>query len=105
LSQILGDDHDISLLIRLIATPTMTFGTQEETAAFLKRCRRLHKALRREAQKQGKRLFTERSRPFAERIETYWQIAAGDAALAQAERRPDNVVVFGEPRTPRASSN
>jgi len=105
LSQILGDDHDISLLIRLVSTPTMTFGTQEETAAFLKRCRRRHKALRKEAQKQGERLFAERARPFAERIETYWQIAAGDAALAKAEKRPDNVVVFGDPRTSRASSN
>ncbi len=27
LSQILGDDHDISLLTRLVSTPTMTFGT------------------------------------------------------------------------------
>ena len=103
LSQILGDDHDISLLIRLISTPTMTFGTAEETAAFLKRCRRRHKTLRKEAHVQGEKLFAERSRPFAERIETYWQIAAGDAAKATAEVRPDNVVAFGDLRAPRAS--
>ena len=42
-------------------------------------------------------------RPFAERIETYWQIAAGDAAKATAEVRPDNVVAFGDLRAPRAS--
>jgi CHAD domain-containing protein len=105
LSQILGDDHDISLLMRLVSTPTMMFGTPEETAAFLKRCRRRHKALRKEAHKQGERLFAERARPFGERIKTYWKIAAGDAALATAEPRPDNVVVFGEPRSSRASSN
>jgi len=104
LSQVLGDDHDISLLIRLISTPTMMFGTPDETAAFLKRCRRRHKALRKEARAQGERLFAERARPFAERIETYWQIAAGDAAKAAATR-PDNVVAFGDLRTPRASSN
>jgi CHAD domain-containing protein len=104
LSQLLGDDHDISLLIRLISTPTMMFGTPEETAAFLKRCRRRHKALRKEARKQGERLFAERARPFAARIETYWQIAAGDAA-AKPEARPDNVVVFGDPRTTRASAH
>ncbi|HXG79956.1 MAG TPA: CHAD domain-containing protein [Methyloceanibacter sp.] len=103
LSQILGDDHDISLLIRLTSMPTMTFGTQEETAAFLKRCRKRHKALRKEAAKQGERLFAERARPFAERIETYWTIAAGDAMREQDDRRPDNVVVFGEGRT-RAGS-
>jgi hypothetical protein len=102
LSQILGDDHDISLLIRLVSTPTMMFGTPDETAAFLKRCRRRHRALRKEARTQGERLFAERPRPFAERIETYWQIAAGDAAKPKAETRPDNVVAFGELRVPRA---
>lgn len=102
LSQVLGDDHDISLLIRLVSTPTMMFGTPEETAAFLKRCRRRHRALRKEARTQGERLFAERARPFTERIETYWQIAAGEAAKAKVETRPDNVVAFGDLRTPRA---
>jgi CHAD domain-containing protein len=105
LSQVLGDDHDISLLMRLVSTPTMMFGTPDETAAFLKRCRRRHKALRKEARTQGARLFAERARPFAERIETYWQIAAGGAAKTVAEARPDNVVAFGDLRGPRASSN
>lgn len=105
LSQLLGDDHDISLLIRLISTPTMLFGTPEETSAFLKRCRRRHKALRKEARKQGERLFAERARPFAERIETYWQIAAAEAAAAKPEMRPDNVVVFGDARSTRAGAH
>jgi CHAD domain-containing protein len=105
LSQVLGDDHDISLLMRLVSTPTMMFGTPDETAAFLKRCRRRHKALRKEARTDGARLFAERARPFAERIETYWQIAAGGAAKTVAEARPDNVVAFGDLRGPRASSN
>ena len=104
LSQVLGDDHDISLLIRLVSTPTMMFGTPDETAAFLKRCRRRHKALRKAARTQRERLFAERARPFAERIETYWQIAAGDAATAKPEARPDNVLVFGDPRSSRAGS-
>lgn len=103
LSQVLGDDHDISLLCRLVSTPTMMFGSQDETAAFLKRCRRRHRTLRKEARTQGERLFAERARPFAERIEVYWLIAAGDAAKAAAETRPDNVVAFGDLRTPRAS--
>jgi CHAD domain-containing protein len=103
LSQVLGDDHDISLLMRLVSTPTMMFGTPDETAAFLKRCRRRHKALRKEARTQGARLFAERARPFAERIETYWRIAAGGAAKTVADVRPDNVVVFGDLRSPRAS--
>ena len=63
----------------------MMFGSPEETAAFLKRCRRRHRALRKDARTQGERLFAERARPFAERIEAYWLIAAGDAAKAVAE--------------------
>jgi CHAD domain-containing protein len=103
LSQILGDDHDISLLSRLISTPTMTFGSPEETTAFLKRCRKRHKALREDGSTQGELLFAERSRPFAERIAAYWSIAAGGAAKAAAAARVDNVVSFGDVRTPRAS--
>jgi hypothetical protein len=58
--------------------------------------------LRKEARQQGERLFAERARPFAERIETYWQITAGEAFRAKAEARSDNVVAFGDLRTPRA---
>ena len=103
LSQNLGDDHDISLLCRLVSTPTMIFGSPDETAAFLKRCRRRHRALRKEARAEGERLFAERSRPFADRIEVYWLLAAGEVAKAAVEARPDNVVAFGDVRTPRAS--
>lgn len=109
LSQTLGDDHDIYMLCRLMATPTMTFGTPEESAAFLKRCRKRQKVLRKEARVKGERLFVERARPFSERIATYWQIAAAPATpaepvvhLRKEETRPDNVVSFGELRTPRA---
>jgi hypothetical protein len=105
LSQLLGDDHDISLLCQLVSTPTMTFGTQEDTAAFLKRCRKRQRALRKEAATQGAGLFAERSRPFAERIEAYWVAAAsraGKPVLIEPARQ-DNVVAFGELRGSRAS--
>jgi CHAD domain-containing protein len=103
LSQILGDDHDIALLCRLISTPTMTFGDPEATAAFLKRCRKRHKALRKEARVKGERLFFERPGPFAERIQAYWATAATGADKPVAPARPDNVVVFGDARTGRGS--
>jgi CHAD domain-containing protein len=105
ISQLLGDDHDISLLCQLVSTPTMTFGSPEETAAFLKRCRKRHKALRKEAAAQGARLFVERSRPFTERIEAYWMAAAsrgGKPAVVEPPRQ-DNVVAFGDLRGTRAS--
>jgi CHAD domain-containing protein len=111
LSQTLGDDHDIFQLCRLLATPTMTFGTQAETAAFLKRCRKRQKTLRKEARVKGERLFVEKARPFTMRIDAYWQIAGGTSEPAvrlrkeetrKEETRQDNVVAFGDKRTPRA---
>jgi CHAD domain-containing protein len=113
LSQLLGDDHDIALLRQLVSTPTMVFGSLEDTALFLKRCRRRQKALRREAKAQGERLFVERSRPFVERIEAYWLAVAEGAATPivaataleerRADERGDNVVPFDELRSTRAS--
>jgi CHAD domain-containing protein len=103
LSQTLGDDHDISLLCRIASTPTMIFGSPDDTAAFVKRCRRRQRSLRKDARKLGERLFAERARPFAERIETYWRIAAGEQARPAADALPANVVAFGDVRTPRAS--
>lgn len=103
LSQLLGDDHDIALLRQLVSAPTMVFASPEDTQAFLKRCRNRHKALRREAETRGARLFVERSRPFVERIEAYWLTAAQGAGETATPARADNVVAFGDLRGGRAS--
>ncbi len=103
LSQLLGDDHDIALLTQLVATPTMTFGKPEEVAAFLKRCRRRHKTLRKQARAKAELLFAEKPRPFADRIASYWLSAAGKIAGDGAPERVDNVVAFGGLRNSRAS--
>jgi CHAD domain-containing protein len=103
LSQLLGDDHDIALLRQLVSAPTMVFASPEDTQAFLKRCRHRHKALRREAETRGARLFVERSRPFVERIEAYWLTAAQGAEETATPARADNVVPFGDLRGGRAS--
>ncbi len=103
LSQLLGDDHDIAMLGRLVSTPTMVFGSAEDTAAFLKRCRKRHKALRREAKARATKLFAERPRPFVERVEKAWLAAAHRAPEPIVEPRADNVVLFGDLRSGRAS--
>jgi CHAD domain-containing protein len=94
LSQVLGDDHDIALLRQLVSAPTMLFASPEQTAAFLKRCRARHKALRREAESRGARLFAERSRPFAERIEACWATTAQRTEKPAVATRSDNVIAF-----------
>jgi CHAD domain-containing protein len=119
LSQILGDDHDIALLSRLISTPTMVFGTPDDTESFLQRCRKRQKALRREANARGERLFAERPRAFVEHIEEHWRLAVElmhrpivtsqdrPAEQARTEQRTDdraaNVVSLEDLRTGRAS--
>ena len=103
LSQVLGDDHDIALLRQLVAAPTMVFASPEDTQTFLKRCRNRHKALRREAETRGARLFVERSRPFVDRIEAYWLTAAQGIGETATPVRADNVVAFGDLRSAKAS--
>jgi hypothetical protein len=90
------------MLCRLVSTPTMMFGSPEETTAFYKRCRKRQAALRSEGSLKGERLFAERPRPFAERIHAYWLTVAGAGGKAVAEAR-DNVVAFEDLRTSRAS--
>jgi hypothetical protein len=94
--QILGDDHDIALLRQLVSAPTMVFASPKDTATFLKHCRLRHKALRREAETRGARLFAEPSRPFTERIEAYWATSEQRAEKPAIVARSSNVVAFGE---------
>jgi len=94
------------MLIQLVSTPTMTFGSPEETAAFVKRCRKRHKALRKDARVRGERLFVEKSGPFTARIHAYWTTAAvgADKPVVRTPQQ-DNVVVFGEARTGRGGQS
>ncbi|HEY8277330.1 MAG TPA: CHAD domain-containing protein [Methyloceanibacter sp.] len=121
LSQLLGDDHDIALLSRLISTPTMIFGTPDDTQSFLRRCRKRQKALRREAEMRGEHLFADRPRSFVGQIEEHWQLAtellqrpvvtSQDKPIAESARseqqqgddRAANVVSLEDLRTGRAS--
>jgi len=111
LSQLLGDDHDIAMLMHLVMTPTMTFGSPEDTTAFVKRCRKRHKALRKDAKIKGERLFVEKPGPFASRIHAYWTTAAVGAdqpvaaPAAQEPMQQDNVVAIGGVRSGRAGQS
>jgi CHAD domain-containing protein len=106
LSQLLGDDHDIAMLCHLVSTPTMTFGSPEDTRAFMKRCRRWHKTLRKEAKVKGEKLFVEKPRPFAGRLQAYWSTAAigADKPVAPPQQT-DNVVAFDDARTERVGQS
>lgn len=98
LSQVLGDDHDISMLMHLVTAPTMTFGSPDEVSGFLKRCKTRIKALRNDAKVRGERLFVEKPKPFASRLQAYWTTAAAGALKPAAPHQEDNVVAIGGAR-------
>lgn len=103
LSQTLGDDHDVAMLMHLVRTPTLTFGSPDDISAFLKRCRKRLKMLRNDAKVKGERLFVEKPVPFAGRIQAYWTTAAvrADKPVEPPMQQQDNVVAIGEALTGR----
>ena len=103
LSQLLGDDHDIALLRRLVSTPTMVFGSSDDTAAF-------SEALPQAAQgaaagSQNARRPTIRRTVAALRgaDRSLWLAARSRHREITAEIRPDNVVPFGDLKAGRSS--
>lgn len=100
LSQTLGDDHDVANLMHLATAPTMTFGSPEDIAGFMKRCKLRLKDLRKDAKVRGQRLFVEKPKPFAGRIQAYWATAAiGALEPAEPPQEANNVIAIGEART------
>lgn len=73
LSQLFGDDHDLAMLIAVIAKSTTLSAEEKEAAVAF--CQREQHILRANAQYRVKRLFAEKPRAFVDRIETYWRCA------------------------------
>ncbi|XSG83342.1 MAG: CHAD domain-containing protein [Methyloligella sp. ZOD6] len=99
LAKMLGDDHDLANLHQLATAPAMTFGGTGETDKLAKRCRKDQKALRAEAKALGARLFADKPKTFAARIEARWRDAAEAAQTSlqsgpESERETNNVVFF-----------
>ena len=82
LSQLLGDDHDLSVLCERVAEHCGSFLDNDEMAAFIKICRKRQGELRRLARARGARLFGERPKAFRLRIANYWLTASQIAPLA-----------------------
>ena len=100
LSQVLGDDHDIAMLMHLVTAPTMTFGSPGDVSGFLKRCKLRIGALRKDAKDRGERLFIEKPKPFASRVQADWTaLAAGAIQPVAAPRQEGNVVAIGDARS------
>jgi hypothetical protein len=84
LSQILGDDHDLALLVAFARAQSADQIKSEQAAAIEKLARQRQMVLRDLAQPKGLRLFAEGPKNLHRRVAAYW-----DAAVALKERAPD----------------
>lgn len=73
LSQLLGDDHDLYFLIKLVRENGSELADEKEVARFIDGCHLHQQELRALARHRGARLFGEPSKTFRKRITTYWQ--------------------------------
>lgn len=76
LSEVLGDDHDLSVLVELVTSQGKALGGAKAVAAYLAVCRKRQLELRQEAALMGAQLFAEKPSSFAGRISAYWDIAS-----------------------------
>jgi CHAD domain-containing protein len=112
LSRLLGDDHDLTVLMDRVAAQKESLGAGWNMSAFLAACATRQNELRRSARDLGKFLFVERPGNFRRRIDAYWRAARGVAKAAngsgakaqqQAQAVPSEPNAIGEPLRPGAT--
>ena len=94
LSEILGEDHDLSVLGGIVKAQGDELGTSDAIAAYLSLCHSRQAELRHVAHDLGTRLLAEKPGSLARRISAYWATAENfDDEEASAERS-GNVIVL-----------
>ncbi len=91
LSQLLGDDHDLALLVGFVHSEQGDELDAAQVAAIGKAARQRQEELRAVAHPRGVRLFTEGARSLRRRIAAYWE-----SAVVFKEQGPDEE----EPKVP-----
>lgn len=87
LSDILGDDHDLSVLIARLEAADRVRLKHAVAAALAQLARRRQKELRQLAKPHGDRLFAYDTAAFADRLGLYWQSARRMRKLKRREER------------------
>ena len=82
LSRLLGDDHDIHVLLTLAAERGKSVLSADEIDALTAMCRSVQGELRQQAKPRGARLFAEPAGNLRERMVLYWSAARDLSALA-----------------------
>jgi hypothetical protein len=72
LSEVLGDDHDLYVLIAYVDAQGSAFGSDEEVEWFIGLCRKRQADLRALARHMGTRLLAEKPSSLAARLRAYW---------------------------------
>jgi CHAD domain-containing protein len=83
LSRLLGDDHDIAVLLGFIRADVRSANSIRGGEARAELCRSWQAEIRAQAQPLGERLFADRAGDLRKRVETYWDAARRLRALAQ----------------------
>jgi len=94
LSEVLGEDHDLSVLADYIESQKPDLGRQKNVDAFLQACRAQQIQLRNIAQDMGSRLLAEKPSSLAARLQAYWHTAPRLKERNDAEEKnePTNVI-------------
>lgn len=83
LSQVLGDDHDLAMLVAFVRSDAAAGITAEQASAIEKAVRQRQRALRDIAKPRGARLFAEGAGSLRRSVADYWE-----AAVALKEHEP-----------------
>ncbi len=87
LSEVLGEDHDLSVLAGIVETQRDELGTRDEIEAYISLCQARQGELRKMAHDLGARLLAEKPGSLARRISAYWATAENfDDEEASADR-------------------
>ncbi|MDZ4791112.1 MAG: CHAD domain-containing protein [Hyphomicrobiales bacterium] len=87
LSQLLGDDQDLSVLQNFAVARHASLGSKSDVAEFLAFCVARQATLRAAAEANGRRLFAEKPGAIARRLAAYWE-AGPIATGSNIETRP-----------------
>ena len=94
LSEILGDDHDLSVLAGIVTAQADELGTRTAVEAYLSRCRSRQAELREVAHDLGTRLLAEKPGSLARRVSAYWATAETFDDEDTATDRRGNVITL-----------
>jgi len=101
LSQLLGDDHDLAMLVAYVHSERGGEFGAAQAAAIEKVARQRQEELRAVAHPRGVRLFTEGARSLRRRIAAYWDSAVALRDLVPEEEEPKGHKEPKEPKEPR----